>query len=215
MADLKIDAKAQFVLWGVIALSVGLYFLGKQIPQETIQKFVEGAGPWGPVVFVFLHMFSIILAPISGLPFLVTGFYLFGATTILLMAVSGMIGFVVNFFIARRWGRSLVTKLVGQDSIHKVDDLAKEYGIIALVFLRFLWSGIADYVSYAYGLTSIKFKTYITISILASIPGWIFWYWLASKSVSIERFLLFTYIITFVGAGTFLFGKFVIFKKKK
>lgn len=213
MGKIRITSKARLVLWSMIAVSIALYFLGKEIPEQTIQRLVQGTGSWAPVFFILLHSISIIIAPISGLPFLVAGFYLFGETTIIYMYFSAVVGFVVNFYIAKRWGRSLVVRLIGRESIDKVDKLAREYGVITLLFLRLLWGGIADYVSYAYGLTSMKFKTYILISTIASIPSWVFWYYVASQILSVEQFLLVTYILTFLGAGTFLLGRFLVKKR--
>lgn len=214
MGKLKIDPKARIIFWIVIAISVGLYFLGKQIPEETIQNLVKDAGPWGPLIFILLHSLSIIIAPISGLPFLVSGFYLFGQTTIFYMYFSAVIGYAVNFYIARRWGRSFVVGLIGHDSMTRIDKLVGEYGILTLIFLRLLWAGVADYVSYAYGLTKMRFGIYIIISILASIPGQIFWYYIALKTLTIERFLLVTYMLTFIGAGIFLTGRYLLRKGK-
>lgn len=211
---IKNKHKVQVIGALAILLSVGLYFAGKQIPQEALQNLVVRAGVWGPLIFIILHLTSIIFAPISGVPFLITGFYLFGKTTIIYMYCSAVLGFMVNFAIARKWGRPLIGKLIGKEYIEKIDDLAQEYGTLTLIFLRLLWSGVADYVSYAYGLTEMKFSKYIFISAIASIPGWAFWYFVASRTDNIEQFLVFTYILTILGASIFLLGR-RFFKKSK
>lgn len=214
MSKFKLSWQSQLVLAAIFLLSLVLYFLGKQIPAVTIQNFVESTGAWGPVVFILAHSLSIIVAPISGLPFLVAGFYLFGEVTIVYMYLSANVGFVVNFYVAKKWGRAIVVKLIGHDSMARVDKLAREYGVFTLIFLRLLWGGIADYVSYAYGLTQMKFKTYITVSFLATIPGQLFWYYIASKTLTVEQFLLATYVLTFTGAGIFLAGRYLARKGK-
>lgn len=215
MAKMKVDARAYITLWIFVALSVGLYFLGKQIGQEQIKNFIQGFGIFGPLVYILAHQLTYIVAPINGLPFLITGYYLFGPTAIIYQYVSFLSGMTIDFFIARLWGRSVVKRLAGEKSLEKIDELEQEYGIAALIFVRLLWQGIGDFVSYAYGLTNIKFRQYFIISATFAIPNHVIWYFLAARSESIEGFLFFSYILTFVGAASFLIWKKFHDKKRR
>jgi len=214
MTALKINTRAQIILWLIFALSIALYFAGKQISQDRIQNFVAGAGPWSPLIYILTHQLSYIFAPISGYPFLIVGFYLFGAKTIIYNYIAVLIGATMNFYIAKRWGRPIVEKLAGAESLSQVDKFANEYGVGALLVLRLFFGGFSDFVSYAYGLTTMKFSTYIAVTAIATIPAAILAYFAASRAQNIEQFLGISVAMTFAAGAVFIAGNYV-WKKLK
>lgn len=209
--------KFQIGIAVAVLISIFLYFWGRQIPEELIESFVESAGPWAPIAYILAHQISYIIAPISGFPLLIAGFYLFGKTSIIYTYFVVIIGASINFWIARRWGRPLVGKFAGEGTLKKIDKLSKEYGIVTLIALRMLQGGIGDFVSYAYGLTPMKFSTYIVTTALAIIPGTTLWYYLVSKTDSIEQSLVVTLLFAFFSVLIFFIGNFWVrrYKKKK
>lgn len=217
MSKFKLSWQSQLVLVAIFAFSLLLYFLGKQISQEQIQSFVESAGPWAPVVYILTHQLSYFLAPVSGYPFLIVGFYLFGDTTIIYSYFVQIVGSSINFLIAKRWGRPIVKKLVGGESLVKIDKFAKEYGIGTLFVMRLFLVGLGDFISYAYGLTPIKYRTFIALSALAIIPGHLLWYFAASRANGIEQFLGVSIVLTFIAFWVFIGGSYLYrrYKVKK
>lgn len=198
-----------------VLISIFLYFWGRQIPEGIIESFVQNAGPWGPIAYILAHQVSYVIAPISGFPFLIAGFYLFGKTVIIYSYFVAIIGASLNFWIAKRWGRPLVSKFAGKGALKKIDQLSKEYGIITLIALRMLQGSVGDYISYAYGLTPMKFSTYILTTALAIIPGTTLWYYVVSKTDSVEQSLVVTLLFAFFSVLIFVIGNFGIRKYKK
>ncbi|HEY5600745.1 MAG TPA: VTT domain-containing protein, partial [Patescibacteria group bacterium] len=190
--------------------AVILYFAGKQISNETIQNFVTTTGPLAPIAYIFLHALSYILAPVTGFPFLIAGFYLFGKTAVIYIYLTAILGSTLNFLIAKKWGRPLVEKLAGKESLEKVDKTANEYGLLALFMIRLFLVGLADIISYAYGLTGIKYFTFILISSIAMIPSHVIWYFAASKVENIEQFLSLSVGLTFIASGIFVLGNYLL-----
>lgn len=212
MPKLHIDARIQLGAWLIVALSAASYLIGKQISQETIQNFVKSYGILAPVIFVILHQISIVFAPVNGFPFLIAGFYLFGKNVAIYTYLTSIIGYSINFFIAKKWGRPIVEKLAGKESLAKIDKIEKEYGIGTLFFLRLFLIGLGDFISYGYGLTPIKYSTYIAITAVAMIPGHVLWYLIASKTGSIEQFLSVSVALTFAAGGIFVAGSYLVGK---
>lgn len=197
----------------VIAVVFGtLYIASVSIPQEKVRQILVSHGPLGPLVFVFLMLLTHIFSPISSSPFLFAGFYAFGENVVLLMTAAGILAAVTNFWIARVWGRGFVARLVGQGSMSKVDDFTKNYGLWTIFFLRVFLGGLHDFISYAAGLTKIRFVPYFLISIAGVVPGTLVWYMIARKIESPVNFTIITILMvvgfsaTF-GLGTFLFRK--------
>lgn len=213
----KAKFKFQLGIAAAVLISIFLYFWGRQIPKEVIESFVENAGPWAPIAYILTHQISYVIAPISGFPFLIAGFYLFGKTVIIYTYFVAIIGASINFWIARRWGRPLVGKFAGEGALKKIDKLSKEYGIVTLIALRMLQGGIGDFVSYAYGLTPMKFSTYIITTALAVIPGGILWYYLVSKTNSLEQSLAVGVLLAVSSISIFFVGNFWVrrYRKKK
>lgn len=198
-----------------IIISLIIYLLGKQIPSEIIEIFIQESGPWAPVIWIITHQLSYVIAPISGFPFLVAGFYLFGKDVVIYSYIVVLIGASINFWIARIWGRSLVERIAGKEAVKKINKLSNEYGIVTLIALRMLQGGVGDFVSYALGLTQIKFPIYFLITALAIIPGNVLWYYVISKTNSLEQSLTVSVLLAFTGILIFLFGNFVVKKYKK
>lgn len=176
-----------FLIGGIIILLI--IFVSIRFPEETIREVIKNAGPFGIVVFVFLTWLTYVIAPISGSPFLFVGFYLFGQTVIIYSFIAAFIASITNFWIARVWGRTLVEKLAGSESLKKVDCLANNYGLQTLFFFRIFLGSFHDAISYAFGLTKIRFTPYLITSILGMVPGTFIWYLISLK---VNNPLLFT-----------------------
>ena len=109
----------------------------------------------------------------------------------------------------------MISKLVGPEVFKKINKLSRKYGVVTLVALRMLQGGIGDYVSYAYGLTPMKFKNYISITALAIIPGNVLWYYVVSQTNSLEGSLAVSLLLAFFSVLIFFIGNFLIRRYKK
>ncbi|MDP3998622.1 MAG: VTT domain-containing protein, partial [bacterium] len=147
-----------------------------------------------------------VIAPLSGTPLIFTGFYAFGSTVVFLMTIADFIASITNFWIAKRWGRSLVKKFVGQENIAKADRFTRSYGLLTLLLLRFFQGGVGDFISYAAGLTSMRFTPYLIISTAGMIPRTVLWYFLALHVKSPVVFTALTLLLIVVLSGIFLAG---------
>lgn len=179
----KETKKVGLYLIGIVVLSIILSSWGNKIDSNEIINFVSKFGLFGPIVFIILLSINQIIAPLSGTPIYIAGYLAFGNIVILYNYFSYLLAAIVNFFISRKWGRKWVIKLVGNDDMTKVDLFVKDQGIIMLIFLRALQNHISDFVSYAYGLTKMQFRTYILISVIAPIPWLLFWWYIVLPNV--------------------------------
>lgn len=132
------------------------------IPQERIEAIATTMGIWGCVPIGLFILSTQVFAPLSGSPgiFIAIKLYGFIAAITLFYCVS-MISATVNFYIARRYGRAAVLRLVGEDSIKRIDSIAETESVRMLIFARIFGYYFFDFISYAMGLTSISFMRYI------------------------------------------------------
>jgi uncharacterized membrane protein YdjX (TVP38/TMEM64 family) len=192
-----------------------IYAVGKSYPEENIKLILRNVGVFGPLVFIFLTLITYIIAPLSGSPLLFIGFYLFGQQVVVYSVIAAFISSIINFWISRYWGRSIAEKLTGRVELHKVDKFTQSYGLLTLFLLRVFQSGIHDFVSYAAGLTKMKFSHYFLVSTAGMVPGTLLWYILASKVNNPVVFVILNFSLIFFFSFTFLVGSFFLKKMKR
>lgn len=166
----KITKKRLLYLALITLAFLLIYLLGNRIDSAAIASAVKKVGIFGPLVFVFINAITLIIAPISGTPTYLAGFALFGKQVQFLVYLSAVFAGSINFLIARRWGRRMVIKLVGKDNMSKVDEFSQNYGMGTLIFLRLFQGQFFDFISYAFGLSKMKFWPYFLVTVLAPIP---------------------------------------------
>jgi len=137
--------------------------------------------------------------------------YLFGISVVWYMAIASVLGFVTNFWIARKLGEPILRHLVDKQSISRVNKLVANYGRLSLLFSRVFLGGFNNVVSYAAGLTSMSFKDCFLISFFGIIPGTFVWFMLAKDADSPEEFTILSvgmsYIMFVFFASRLVVGK--------
>lgn len=164
-----------FYLLLFIIISLCIYLLGLRIKPEEIKPWIEKTGFWAPIIYIFLTSLTFIIAPLSGTPIFLAGYLLFRSRVQIYSYFAAFLSAAVNFWIARIWGRGWVVKMVGKKNMEKVDQFTQNYGIKSLIFLRVLQGHLHDFISYAYGLTDMKFLPYMVVTILTPIPWILLW----------------------------------------
>ena len=159
----------------LILISILVYWLGRSVTSEDILNIVKQAGFWAPLVYIILFALTHIIAPLSGTPIYFAGYAFFANKVQIYTYLATMLSATVNFLIARQWGRRLIGKLVGKKDMSQIDQFIEDYGVRTLIFLRIFQGHLVDFISYASGLTNMKFVPYITITVLAPIPWLLLW----------------------------------------
>ncbi len=185
-------------LAGLIAVLVAMFAASSLLPRDRVQDWVLSAGAWGPLVYVFLMLITYVIAPASGTPVLFVGFYMFGSAAILYAAIAEMVSIVTNFWIARKWGRGVVERFVGHRGMEKIDRIDRDYGLGMLWVARVFLGSVHEFVSYAAGFTTIRFRRYFIVSLFGMIPGTMIWYYFSSLTQSPVVFTLITFALVLV-----------------
>jgi len=206
---------SKFNLFLIVFSLVLIYFLTAAVPKEALQETLEGLGILGPLVLGLILLVTYIFAPLNGTPFLLVGFYLYGSNIVFFSSIAAWVSSIINFWISRRWGRPLVEKMVGIKDINRIDKLTINYGFLAIFFLRVLTGALQDFVSYAAGLTPMKFSRYLLASTLGMIPGTFLWYRLTLKANSPLQFVLLTFVLISIFAAIFFLSQKISKKLQK
>jgi uncharacterized membrane protein YdjX (TVP38/TMEM64 family) len=155
--------------------------------QERIRKWVESLGAWGPLAVVALEMAQVLLAPIPGQAIDATSGYLFGVWLGTIYAAIGIVGgSLLNFVLARHFGRPLVARLAGPDRPARLDNLAERGGAL-FFFLIWLFPFVPDDLAcLAAGLTPMPVRQFLILMFLGRVPGIFVATWFGAKASSIS-----------------------------
>ena len=163
-------------LLGILAVAalIGVYLAYERwFPweQHEIEEWIDGFGVWGPVVYIVVFALSMLFAPVPTAPMPLIAAAVFGPALGFLYTITATaIGSTICFWAARSLGRPALRRLTSQAALNKIDELGERLGIRLLIVLRLFPVAGVDYVSYAAGLTQMRFGLYIVISVLASAP---------------------------------------------
>jgi uncharacterized membrane protein YdjX (TVP38/TMEM64 family) len=139
---------------------------------EVFREWVESLGAWGPAAFFLAQTLQVMLAPIPGALFPPVGSLAFGPWPALGLSLAGMaLGSAVVFLVARRWGRPLAVRLVGEDLIHRYQVVMTARGGL-LIWVVFLLPLLPDDALCALaGLSGIKFRRFMVIATVGRVPA--------------------------------------------
>jgi uncharacterized membrane protein YdjX (TVP38/TMEM64 family) len=91
-----------------------LFFSYKLIGSQNIKDVIRDSGIFGPIIYILFHSLTIIIAPLGGEVLFLSSGVLFGFWRgVLYSIISGYIGAIVNFGLARYFGKKIVLKLIG------------------------------------------------------------------------------------------------------
>lgn len=124
------------------------------------------------MLLILYIVVSHVIAPVVESPVIVLCIAIFGIyQTLLYLYIASLISSVVNFWLSRRYGRKLVSKFVESSVMNSIDGFTQAEGKKVLWVARLLGFSLFELISYAFGLTNIKFKDYMLITALGSIPS--------------------------------------------
>ncbi|MBF0187891.1 MAG: TVP38/TMEM64 family protein [Magnetococcales bacterium] len=187
--------------WPVLALVLFMVAV-IMIDTATLERVALDLGPMGPLFMGLFLTLTQVVAPIPGAPAILLSFKLYGfdLTTVLFMG-SSAISAMINFALARHYGRPLVERLVRPESMITVDRLVRADTLTLLLFARMFGYAFFDLISYAIGLTKIRFSHYMLATVFFSLPPLVIQYLLfRDMDLQNPEGLVF-FIVSVVGTG--------------
>jgi uncharacterized membrane protein YdjX (TVP38/TMEM64 family) len=161
-------------LFALLVLGVGgaLIASGGRVSDAlaSIRGAVDGAGAWGPVLFIVAYaVLTVLLVP--GSPLTIAAGVLFGPFVgTLLVVVGATMGAVGAFLWGRRLGRDAVAALSGE-RFAKVDDWLGERGLLAVLYLRLVPLVPFNLSNPVAGVTGVSLRDFTIGTGVGIIPG--------------------------------------------
>lgn len=165
---------------------------------EPVIEYIRSFGSLAIVISFILMVFQSLAAPFPAFLITFANAAVFGwIGGAALSWISSMVGASACFGIAKLYGRNAVSKLTGKTALSSVDDFFDKFGTKSIVIARLLPFMPFDIVSYAAGLTSMKFWPFFLATGIGQLPATI----------------IYSYAGKMLGGGTqtFVTGLFVVF----
>lgn len=220
---------SKIVLIAIILLTVVLYFvvpsfnatmnnfvskLGS-LNLESVIELIRSYGAYAAVISFFLMILQSILSPIPALLITLSNAAIFGWWKGALLSFwSSMVGAALCFYIARTLGRDVVEKITTKTGLAKVDEFFERYGKNSILICRLLPFVSFDIVSYAAGLTPIKFWDFFIATGLGQLPATIVYSYLGNLAGSTKTIFIAIVSVVALSALVYMIGKIYNDKKK-
>jgi len=140
---------------------------------DRFRDWVQLHGILGPIVYVFCVILQVVIAVIPGEPLELVGGYAFGAWLGTALCLAGIfIGSILVFGLVRRYGIRLVEIFFSADKLKELKFLKQSPKRTLLFTIIYMIPGTPkDMLCYFAGLTDMKWKTFMLISLLGRFPS--------------------------------------------
>ena len=138
----------------------------------VVKEFVASYGIYAGMISFGLMIFQSIAAPLPAFLITFANASLFGWWKgAILSWTSAMVGAALCFFIAKILGRDIAEKLTSKAGLAQIDTFFEKYGKNTILICRLLPFVSFDIVSYAAGLTSMSFGSFMIATGIGQLPA--------------------------------------------
>lgn len=166
------------VVFLVLFFSIHHYFerTCKIVIAENLQQISDLIGSWGkfaPLMSIFLMILQAIIAPLPAFMITVTNGVLFGPFWgVIISWVGGMGGALLSFALSRWFFNSLfLSKIKDVKLLQYASKISGNYGFRIIFLARLMPYVSFDLISYAAGLSKIKFSSFFIATGIGMLPA--------------------------------------------
>lgn len=183
---------------------------------QKITEYIRSLGLWGPLISFILMLLQSVIAPLPAFVLTFANAIVFGwVWGALLSWTSAMAGAALCFGIARFYGRDVVSSLTSIKSIESVDVFFEQHGKYAIFIARLLPFVSFDIVSYAAGLTAIKFISFFIATGLGQLPATIIYSYVGGMLTGGAKAFVTALFILFALSAFIVLLKKIVSEKKE
>jgi uncharacterized membrane protein YdjX (TVP38/TMEM64 family) len=172
------------------------------ITPAAVAEWIKELGCWGPILLGGFIALESIVAPIPGWFFVAATGLLYGFWAGLALSwISALVGAVVAFTLARRFGHRFLYQRIPAKIARRMVDVTENSGFLILLATRLIPYTALDLLSYAAGLTGMRFTPFIAATALGFLPGTAAIVALGDQALAISREETALYLVVVVAAG--------------
>jgi uncharacterized membrane protein YdjX (TVP38/TMEM64 family) len=160
------------LLAAVAAIIVLSYVFGIGEKLDVVREWIHSLGALGPFVFILIYIGAVVAA-LPGSAITIIAGAIFGSVVgVIVVSIASTLGAALAFLIGRYFARDATARwLSKRQRFKKLDDLTEKHGAVIVALVRIVPLFPFNFVNYGFGLTSVRFWTYVFWSWLCMLPG--------------------------------------------
>jgi len=162
--------KALKLAGGLVLVLVVMYVLAGKIDLEAVKRLITAGGGWGQVGYVLFLAMAVVFPAVLSLPLLPVALWAYGYWPAVGLTVLGnVIGGMLSFGVARKYGRGVVERILGGKTMVEIDKFSQAVDWKTFLVMRILASNYFDYVSYAAGFGKMRWQGYLGVTMVSAV----------------------------------------------
>jgi uncharacterized membrane protein YdjX (TVP38/TMEM64 family) len=154
----------------LIMVLAHVFKLGARLGE--LQDWIKGLGMLGYLVFVIIYVVATVFA-LPGSVLTIAAGALFGSVIgVILVSIAATIGASLAFLVARYFAQDATERWLSKsEKFKKLNNLTEQHGAIVVAITRLVPIFPFNLLNYGFGLTKVRFWTYVFWSWLCMLPG--------------------------------------------
>lgn len=170
----------KILLLAIIIIGIPIYvyiFHGDTIAEfksfQDVVDMLEGYKTEAILIYVLLQILQIVVSILPGQVFQLAAGYLFGFPLAFLLSIIGAtLGTTLTYYISKLLGHDFVHMFFGEEKTAEYVSRLNSKKAYTVIFLLYFIPGLPkDIVSYAAGISEMKYKPLIILSTVGRLPG--------------------------------------------
>ena len=166
-----------------------------------LRDYILSFGVWAPIVSALLMVLQALMLPLPAFVVTFANGLAFGAFWGgILSLLSATLAAALSFWIARLLGRRPVEALVGDRNLGSADRWFLRWGTYAVLIARLVPIVSFDVISYAAGLTRMRFWGFVLATVVGMAPATFVYAYLGERAPHFVQALLVAFGVVIAGA---------------
>jgi len=169
-----------WIILGAIALSIAIsYFLKNSFGifenREGLEMFISQFGKLAPIVTILIIVLEVVIAPLPGGIAPVIAGFLFGPLLGIFYAwIGSVLGSVIAFWIARKFGARVILYFAPNFNHERYQQTVTTNNYFFLLLYACPFTPV-DILSFAFGISNISFRRFLSLISVAFFLRMAFW----------------------------------------
>ena len=162
-----------FAILIVVPLVLYLLYKDKLFNKAYLSNRLDDFKGFAFIPLILLQIIQIVICIIPGQPIQFASSYLYGVLGgFLISLVGAFIGTVITYYLAKFLGNDALHVIFGEEKVKSYVRKLNSRRAYVIIFLLYLIPGIPkDVTSYIAGISNIRLRPFIFLSILGRSPG--------------------------------------------
>jgi len=156
----------------IYSLLIKFNIISKFSSIKSLKQYILSTREKGVLVYILIQLLQVVFLPIPASVICIVGSLIYGPLLGSLYCCIGVcVGSLISFFVGRIFGFKLVTWIVGKENTEKYSEIIRKRGIVFLGLAFLLPMFPDDILCFIAGVTKIKVKNFIWVTILTRPIG--------------------------------------------